>query len=349
MAMSVAGCGLSVFPIEAGAPPGDERDAGGLPPEEDPRGGAGGSSSAPGTGGASGSRDAGRPPSGDARASADGAGGSAADAAAPMPSGPPGAGVVIGGKMIPRDKAIVYLHFGHSNMAGRTNVPAELRPHYFETHPQLWSYGKGGAWKVAKEPMSGDYLTARDDAGPGMAILRAGLAAAPDAHHISIGHGHDGSIGGWCRNYRRGALLYDYIMGPAIELKGKVTFGAMFVMLGVNEFRRDNNNLPRFNECLEGIASDMRGDLGDPNIPFLLGDWEAGATGAFDPRQPYAATTKMEMREALMNIPRSGLIASEGLPMADDHHYDLVGYKMWVERGFQIMSEKQLIPWAAAD
>jgi hypothetical protein len=258
-------------------------------------------------------------------------------------------GVVIGGKAVPRDKVIVFLHLGHSNMAGRTTTPPELRPQNFETHPQLWAYAKGGAFRPAKEPLSGDHLT-RGGAGPGMSILRTALDLAPEgAYLVSIGRGHDGSIGGYCRNFRRGALLYDFVMAPAKELKGRVTFGGIFVMLGVNEFRRDAANLPRFHECLEGIAADMRGELEDPDIPFLLGDWEAGATGAFDPTRDYAITTKMQMRIAMMNIRRSGLIASEGLPMSDDHHYDLVGYKMWAERGFAILKSSNWIPWAGTE
>jgi hypothetical protein len=220
-----------------------------------------------------------------------------------------------------------------------------LRPLSFETHPQLWAYAKGGAWRLAKEPLSGDYLT-KGGAGPGMSILRTGLALAPERTMVSIGRGHDGSIGGHCRNFRKGALLYDFVMAPAMELKGKVTFGAIFTMLGVNEFRRDAANLSRFHECLEGIARDMRTDLGDQEIPFVMGDWEAGATGAFSPTQPYAATTRAQIKMALANIPRAVLIPTEGLPMSDDHHYDLAGYKLWTERGFELMRAANLLPWA---
>ncbi len=257
-----------------------------------------------------------------------------------------GDGVIIAGTPFPKDKVVVYLHLGHSNMAGRTSTPPELRAINFESHGQLWAYAKGGAWRPAKEPLSGDYLT-RNGAGPGMSILRTALALSPSRLHVSIGRGHDGSIGGHCRNFRKGALLYDFVMAPAMELKGKVTFGGIFAMLGVNEFRRDNMNLPRFAECLAGIASDMRGDLGDPNIPFLLGDWEAGATGAFDPTHDYAIATRAQMRRAMEIIPRAVLIPSEGLPMSDDHHYDLAGYKMWAERGFALLKEKGILPWTA--
>jgi hypothetical protein len=261
---------------------------------------------------------------------------------------PAGDRVVIDGKPVAREDVIVFLHLGHSNMAGRTSLPAELRPLNFETHAQLWAYARGGAWRPAKEPLSGDYLT-KSGAGPGMSILRTALDLAPERIVVSIGRGHDGSIGGHCRNFRKGALLYDFVMGPAMELKGKVTFGAIFTMLGVNEFRRDAANLPRFHECLEGIAADMRGDLGDPDIPFVMGDWEAGATGAFSPMQPYAATTREQIRMALANIPRSVLIPTDGLPMSDDHHYDLRGYKMWAERGFALLKMANFTPWATAE
>jgi len=269
----------------------------------------------------------------------------AVDTGAPPPpaSGPT---VTIGGMPVARENVIVFLHIGHSNMAGRTNTPAALRPFNYETDPHLWAYAKGGVWQPAKEPLSGDYLT-KMNAGPGMSILHTALGLAPSRFMVSIGRGHDGSIGGHCRNFRKGALLYDFVMGPAMELKGKVTFGGIFTMLGINEFRRDATNLEKFNECLAGIASDMRTDLGDPNIPFAMGDWEAGATGDFLPTHDYAITTKAQLRLAVANIPRSVLIPTEMLPMSDDHHFDLTGYKMWAERGFELMKAAALLPWAA--
>ncbi len=267
--------------------------------------------------------------------------------AQPSPTPPGAAGVTINGTFIPKDKVIVTLHLGHSNAAGRTDVPASMRSLYFQTNPKLWAYAKGGRFVAAKEPLSGDRLT-QGKAGPGMAILHTAREHAPDLTFVHIGRGHDGSVGGFCRNFRKGALLYPFVMDAAAELKGKVTFGGIFVMLGVNEFRRDRMNIPRFFECLAGIANDMRTDLGDPNIPFLMGDWEAGATGDFDPEtQPTAPTIKEQLRRAADTvIPRAGLIPSEGLPMSDDHHYNLVGYKLWAERGFQIMRMKELVPWA---
>ena len=251
--------------------------------------------------------------------------------------------VVINGVPMPKERVIVFLHLGHSNMAGRTDTPVALRPFYFETHPRLWSFKEG--WKLAKEPLSGDFLT-RGRAGPGMAILRTALGMAePDAVMVSIGHGQDGSRGGKCASYRRGGLLYDMIMGPARQLRGKVTFGAIISVLVLMDVFGDRQLLPRAHECHEAVARDMRADLGDPNIPFLMSDWEMGATDRFDPDLPDAVVARAQLRIAQKNIPRSAIIPTDMLPMSDNHHFDLTGYKLWAERAFDLIREGDWGPW----
>jgi len=267
---------------------------------------------------------------------------SAAPPTTPAPA-PSGDQLVIAGQPVPRDKVIVFLHVGHSNMAGRTNTPAELRPFNFETHPRLWAFGATGL-QPAKEPLSGDYLT-RGRAGPGMSILHTASALAPDAFMVSIGRGQDGSRGGECKAFRRGGLFYDTVMGPAQKLKGKVTFGGIFSMLVLMEVY-DKPNLPRSHECMEAVAADMRADLGDPEIPFVMSDWEMGAKGEFDPTRPLAVIAREQLRMAQQNITRSVIVPTDMLPMSDDHHFDLTGYKLWAERAFALMKQAGWTPWA---
>jgi hypothetical protein len=253
-------------------------------------------------------------------------------------------GVLIAGQPVHRDKVVVFLHIGHSNMAGRTLTPVSMQPFYYQTHPNLWAFTHYNTFVPAREPLSGDFLT-RGRAGPGMALLRTALDMAPTSMMVSIGHGHDGSRGGACKNYRKSGLLYEVVMGPARQLKGKVTFGGIFSMLVLMEIF-DKPNLPRSHECMETVARDMREDLGDPNIPFLMGDWEMGATGMFDPQLPDAMLAREQLRVAQQNIPRSAIIPTDGLPMSDDHHFNLVGYKMWAERAFAIINQSSWAPWA---
>ena len=335
LALAQISCGVSEIPTGM-VDPNRMVDSGGAAGQGGSGGNGGnaggGSGGAGGQGGAvGGSRDA----------------GARADAAAPEGPATSGDGLVIGGVARPRDKVIVFLHIGHSNMAGRTNTPATLRPFNFETHPRLWTFTALGQWLPAKEPLSGDFLT-RGRAGPGMSMLRTAMTLSSDAVMVSIGRGQDGSRGGACKGFRRGGLLYDTVMAPARQLKGKVTFGGIFSMLVLMEIF-DKPNLPRSHECMEGVARDMREDLDDPNIPFIMSDWEMGATGRFDPALPDAVTARAQLRLAQQNIPRSVIVPTEMLPMSDDHHFDLTGYKQWAERAFGLMKQEGWLGWADSE
>jgi hypothetical protein len=260
-------------------------------------------------------------------------------------TGTPAAGVSIAGVQLARDQVVVFLHIGHSNMAGRASSPPELRPFNYDIDPHLWSYARGGQWKPAREPLSGDNMT-EGRAGPGMSILHAALALAPDKYMVSIGHGHSGLTGGFCRNYRRGALLYNLVMDAAVELKGRVTFGAIFTMFGTSEIN-DRPNLAQFGECMKGVASDMRADLGEPDLPFVVGDWEANAMTDLTVDSPTGRIIVPQLRAIPANVSRAAVIPTEDLPiLRNDHHYDLTGYKQWAERGLAIMNDKAWIPWA---
>jgi hypothetical protein len=255
-------------------------------------------------------------------------------------------GVVIDGKRLARDQVVVFLHIGHSTMAGRSDTPASLRPFNYETHPHLWAYAAHGAWRLAREPLSPDSMTG-SWAGPGMSILRTALALAPDRYMVSIGRGQSGLKGGVCRNFRKGRPLYDLVMGPAMELKGRVTFGGIFAMFGLSEVN-DLANAGRFGECLEGLAREMRADLGEPALPFIVGDWEVGARAGVGPDSEAGRIIIPQIRVLPTRIPRSAVVPTEGLSInpADEHHLDMAGNKEWVERAFGLMKANGWIPWA---
>ena len=162
----------------------------------------------------------------------------AADAAPPV-APLSGVTVSINGTVVPKEKVVVILHLGHSNMAGRAKDPAEQTPYFYDTDPHLWRYQVGGIWTPAKEWLCPDGGTpgispSNQGAGPGMALLRSGLAVAPDAYFVSIGQGKAVEFMGNCFSFRKGGIFYETMMGPARELKGKVTFGGLFVMLGID-------------------------------------------------------------------------------------------------------------------
>ena len=99
-------------------------------------------------------------------------------------------------------------------------------------------------------------------------------------------------------------------------------------MFGQSEIN-DTANLRRFGDCMVGVASDMRNDLGEPDLPFVVGDWEEGARGSLTTTSSTGRAVIPQMRMLPMRIPRSVLIPTDGLPMnpLDGQHYDLTGYK----------------------
>jgi hypothetical protein len=270
----------------------------------------------------------------------------------------PGESIVIGGTAVPRNKVLVFLHIGHSNMAGRVTIPESLRPFNFETHPRLWAYSRGGVWRPAKEPLSADSMTGScggvgcsglpAGAGPGMSILRSAMAAAPaDVYVVSIGRGQSGTTGGYCRSFRKGGLLYDHVMVPAMELKGRVTFAGVWTMLGLSEVN-DRSNTSRFGDCMVGVASEMRADLGEPDLPFLFGDWEE-ADGDLSRTSSTARVIIPQLQALPTRVTRSVVIPTDGLAInpLDGHHFDLTGHKGWAERGIALLRMNGLAPWAS--
>jgi hypothetical protein len=289
------------------------------------------------------STDAGAPPKGGGPAPADAG---TVTVTGPAPSG---VAVMINGMAVPREKVIVILHIGHSNMAGRAQGPAELMPYFYGTDPHLWRYQKGGVWTPAKEWLCPDGAPDKSfpqGAGPGMALLRQALALAPDSYVVSIGTGKSLNLSASCWSFRKGGIFFNEAVGPALELKGKVTFGPIFVMLGYDgrtDSRSQNNG---YIACLKGLAEDYREALGEPNLPFAFGDYEHGATGSFSPTSGGAPQVIAQLEMIPAMVPNAVLINTDGVIMQDNHHYNMAGHKEWSLRGFKGLSDKGLLPWA---
>lgn len=372
-ASGLGGCGVQESPTagtggQSGPPasmPGPS-GTGGMPASPPTTTGGTTGTPSPGTGGSGGSSPGGMMPAptggtGGSPAPTAGTGGSSpaptADAGAPPPRDaapmPPmmvfnGMPPFAGGTMPPKEKVVVFLHLGHSNMAGRTLVPMEMRPVFYDTDPRLWMYGMGNKWTLAKEPTAPDMLNTNMAAGPGMAILKTAMAAAPNSYIISIGRGQSASYGGNCWNFRKGGLYFSVIADPAKELKGKVTFGGLFTMLGINERNEARARNNGFLTCMIGLINDFRTELGEPDLPFLVGDYEREVKGS---DLVVTAPGPMMIIQQLAMIPsmvqRSALIPTEMIPMNTDNiHFSMAGHKLWAERAFAIMKEKGWMSWA---
>jgi hypothetical protein len=265
--------------------------------------------------------------------------GSAA-AMAPLPPAPPAPGVEIDGTFVPRDKAVVFIHFGHSNMVGRGTTPVELQPMFFSPAPRLWSYQGGGKFVPAVEPTAPDPVLS-PAGGPGTAWLRTVAASSASSYHfISLAWARSGSSS---PEFVKGGVYYASFMDRAMELKGRVTFGAIYVMLGITETQDTDEHA--FARRMAAIVADIRRDLDEPNLPVLHTDYEMNAGDRWAITTALGKALRAQVEWLPSTVPDLVLIPTDGTPMVDNHHFDLTGQKMWVERGVQLLKDHGWFRW----
>ncbi|MES1207327.1 MAG: sialate O-acetylesterase [Pseudomonadota bacterium] len=254
-----------------------------------------------------------------------------------------GAGVTINGKFVPKEKAVVFIHFGHSNMRGQATKPASLMSFFYNTQDGLWSY-RQSAFALAKEPTAPE--SPYTSAGPGMAILHSAQdarQAGSDVQFISIGYGKGSAT---TVDYAPSGTYYTTFMPWAKALKGNVTFGGIVVMLGITDGEHlPSSQVPGFPTRMAQIIASIRSDLGEPNLPVLFCDYEQNATGTLAPTGSVGVVMQPLVRMLPSVISNLALVPTDGLEMQDDHHFDMQGHKDWGARVISVMKTNGWYKW----
>jgi hypothetical protein len=243
--------------------------------------------------------------------------------------------LVLGGVNVPKEKVVVYLMIGHSNMAGMDGSHADGTAH---PHGWTWQMLSTKTWVPAKETPGtarNGLSTGRGIAGPSMPFLKQMAAAYPDCYFGVVINASQSST---CRGentgtngsgidpddnrYWKGARLYEEIVTAAKAIQADVTLGGIVCMLGSVEATRTTEATCRnFSNDLAQLARDLRADLGNPKLPFLMGEYEQGASGDFTITRPMPAIIASEIRALPTKLDNSASIPSNGIQMLDDHHY----------------------------
>jgi hypothetical protein len=268
--------------------------------------------------------------------------GGASTTASSASGGVSGVGVMINGKYVPKEKAVVFIHFGHSNMRGAATTPTSLTSYFFNTEDGLWSYKVG--FTLAKEPTAPQ--AGYTSAGPGMAILhsaRGAVASTSDVQFISVGYGQGSAT---TVDYQKSGPYYPIFMGWAGQLKGYVTFGAIVIMLGVTDGEHlAAADVPGFPTRVAKIVSDIRADLGEPNLPVLFCNYEQNATGQYAITGAYGTVMVPLMKQLPGLISNLVMVPTDGIEMQDNHHFDMQGHKDWAGRVISLMQSSNWFPW----
>ena len=255
--------------------------------------------------------------------------------------GPPLSGVTIalGGVNVPKEKAIAFIHVGHSNMAGQARSPQGSRAFHYETHPRAYMYHAGSAPALAVEPKT----AGGPGAGPGTALVKEAALAAPDYYFISLGHGEPSA---YCSQFLPGALYYEELIAAPKAIKGKVTFGGIFIYLGITERHGSAADLNGFPNCVKTLVDNIRKDVGEPNLPALMNDYEVDGTGEFAVGGAVATAIMPQIAKCPSVVSNFALVSSDDVGMQDDHHFNFDGQRNWVQRAFVTMKDKGWRFWA---
>jgi hypothetical protein len=263
----------------------------------------------------------------------------------------------LGGVEVPKDKFIVYLLIGHSQMAGVITTNNDKI-----THPHAWVYrwATTKTWELAKETGSNrNGLSGRGTGGPGMPFLKQMTSFYPDyyfgvitnASPSSTCHGvNSGSSGSNLskeeNRYWRDAQLFQEIISSAREVQKNATLGGILCMLGTIEATRavDVTVCQNFSQDIAQMATDMRDSLGLPKLPFIVADYEKGASGTFSATLEWPSIISKQLDLVTKKLSNSVEISSLGLPMLDDHHFTIEGEGLWARRAVDSLKKMGFFP-----
>jgi hypothetical protein len=264
--------------------------------------------------------------------------------AAPVVPPPAATSLSLDGTNVAKEDVIAFIHFGHSNMAGRATKPSASRAYHFtETDPHAWMYHVGKMPELAKEP-----YTANDDqsgryGGPGTALIKQAAQMAPNKYFMSLGFAKSSA---YCSQFLPGSLYYDSLSKAAIAIKDRVTFGAIVIMLGITERHGTTSDISGYADCINKLVTAVRNDVGRPDLPVLVTDYEQEASGMLSINSSFAKMIIPEIRKIPTVVSNSALVPTDGLAMEDDHHFNFDGHKVWTKRVLDLMKTKGWFPWA---
>lgn len=229
---------------------------------------------------------------------------------------------------IPKDRFVVFLLIGHSNMYG------EARGVSFPIHPRLWMRSwRGGDWQPARpRGHNGD-----EDAGPEMFILTELAERYPDYHfgYIKVAKG-----GATVReDFMRGQGRYDAVIRNGQWAKQHATLGGVIAMLGFVE-ATSHGGWEQFQENIVTMMGQMREDLDEPDLPLVIGKFEEHAPGEKYDLKPEVRRQMTEDIDALPSLLEHTAVVDTDGPYRDDHHFTAEGMRLWGTRAAEILVER---------
>jgi len=208
----------------------------------------------------------------------------------------------------------IFLLIGQSNMAGRGVVEEQDR----QPIPRVFMLNKAMEWVPAVDPV---HFDKPDIAGVGMARSFAKVLAATDPG-ATIGVVPAAFGGTSLEEWKPGGKLYEEAVRRA---KFAMRTGKLRgILWHQGEAESGKKELAEtYRERFAAMIQQLRADLGEPDVPVIVGQLGTFRSDGAKPRSEFAGLVDQQLAVIPLKVPRSAFVPSAGLTSNPDFlHFD---------------------------
>ena len=211
------------------------------------------------------------------------------------------------------EKLEIYLLLGQSNMYGRGRIEAQDR----SPHPRVFLFTVSNHWDLAAEPLHGG--GSRAGIGPGLAFAKT-IAAWKT--NVSIGLVPCAVGATALSRWERGGDLYSNAVARARMAMRDGTLAGILWHQGEQD-SMTLTNAQTYHDRLAKMIGDIRLDLGQPHLPFVVGQIGEFLYSRKKQQTPFAKTVNDALMRIPQTVPRTACVRSTGLTHGGDEvHFD---------------------------
>lgn len=216
---------------------------------------------------------------------------------------------------LPAKKSVrIYLLMGQSNMAGRDTRQLATQV----DQPRIIALAADGRWVVARDPIHPKIGRIEPGAGPGIPFAREMLKAFPDATIALVPCAVGGSP---LKRWVKGGDLYTRAVQQAKAAAADGILSGVLWHQGETD-TTDEKNAETYEARLTRMITDLRADLGTPDLPVVVG--QLGDFLNRNPQKhPFVETVRTALRKLPTIVPHTGYADSAGLAdQGDQLHFN---------------------------
>jgi Carbohydrate esterase, sialic acid-specific acetylesterase/Neutral/alkaline non-lysosomal ceramidase, N-terminal len=212
-----------------------------------------------------------------------------------------------------KEKLHIYLLLGQSNMVGRGAIEGQDRA----AHARVLLFTPSNHWELAVEPLHGS--GPRAGIGPGLVF---GKIVAAKNTNANIGLVPCAVGATLLKRWEKGGDLYSNAVARARAAMCDGTLKGIVWHQGEQDsiLEVDANS---YHERLIKMIGDIRSDLGEPNLPFVVGQIGEFLYTRKKQQTPFAKTVNDALARIPQDVPSTACVHSTGLThVGDEVHFD---------------------------